>query len=338
MGHSLQDWLDLVQRDWPDHALNKYNWEVSESLKVSPFAHSENSPADLQPLVADETQQGDWIIGDFFRAKADDDIAALNQLLLVALSEGSSRLFIDLNMLRDPAQSIDGLLKNVHLDMITVCWQIKRSAQSAFENQLADLFSNSQQHHNSSFLLETSSYSLPALVDVALWIDSKPDPVEEMIQLLYSSFQLLAEPLGPEKGIQFFLPINDLYLVNIAKIRAAKLLLQLLQSTCESNFTSVEICTYQAGSDTPIKDEDLIQSTSRSMAAVLGGADCLFMGPWIENEEQQVMARKIRNVQHIMNYESQMQVVKDPAAGSYYLERLTDQIAEQAWSSFKNLI
>jgi methylmalonyl-CoA mutase len=47
----------------------------------------------------------------------------------------------------------------------------------------------------------------------------------------------------------------------------------------------------------------------------------------------QAFSRRIaRNVQHLLKMESAMDEVADPAAGSYYVETLTGQLAEKAWA------
>ena len=41
------------------------------------------------------------------------------------------------------------------------------------------------------------------------------------------------------------------------------------------------------------------------------------------------------NIQQLLQLESYMDRVIDPAAGSYYVEQLTDQLAERAWGKFQ---
>jgi len=45
--------------------------------------------------------------------------------------------------------------------------------------------------------------------------------------------------------------------------------------------------------------------------------------------------RIARNVQHLLKMESFFNEIPDPAAGSYYIEKLTQQLANQAWQSFQ---
>jgi methylmalonyl-CoA mutase len=75
--------------------------------------------------------------------------------------------------------------------------------------------------------------------------------------------------------------------------------------------------------------------TSIAMSAVLGGADRIVLSP--TQEIDTVFANRIaRNVHHILKMESYLDVVADPAAGSYYIETLTEALAKEVWMRFVN--
>ena len=75
------------------------------------------------------------------------------------------------------------------------------------------------------------------------------------------------------------------------------------------------------------------------MAAALGGADRLVLraANLGAGEASTSFSRRIaRNVQHLLKMESYLDRVQDPAAGSYYIETLSNQFAEKAWKVFQN--
>ena len=74
-----------------------------------------------------------------------------------------------------------------------------------------------------------------------------------------------------------------------------------------------------------------------ALAGILGGATRLTVLPANANTEQASgFTRRIaRNVQHLLELESHLGKVVDPAAGSYYIEKLTGEIAEKAWNSLQ---
>ena len=61
------------------------------------------------------------------------------------------------------------------------------------------------------------------------------------------------------------------------------------------------------------------------MSSYLGMSDFSFGIPYDEDEEA---ARLCLNIQHIFNEESYLGDVSDPVAGSYIIEKLTEQMLD----------
>ncbi len=84
----------------------------------------------------------------------------------------------------------------------------------------------------------------------------------------------------------------------------------------------------------------MIRAATQALSAVIGGADRLYVLPSNAalGEESSAFSRRIaRNVQHLLQLESHTDKVIDPAAGSYYIEKLTDKLTEQAWAKFQEI-
>jgi len=84
---------------------------------------------------------------------------------------------------------------------------------------------------------------------------------------------------------------------------------------------------------------NLLRHTTEAMSAVLGGADSISVAPFdaLYAEANDFSARLARNLSIILREESQLGRVQDPAAGSYYIETFTDQLAREAWATFQRL-
>lgn len=84
---------------------------------------------------------------------------------------------------------------------------------------------------------------------------------------------------------------------------------------------------------------NLLRHTTEAMSAVLGGADSLSVAPFdaLYAEANDFSARLARNLSIILREESGLGRVQDPAAGSYYIETFTDQLAREAWTTFQRL-
>ena len=82
---------------------------------------------------------------------------------------------------------------------------------------------------------------------------------------------------------------------------------------------------------------NLLRHTTEAMSAVLGGADSLSVAPFdaLFAEANEFSARLARNLSVLLREEAGLGRVQDPAAGSYFLETLTDQLAREAWALFQ---
>ena len=84
---------------------------------------------------------------------------------------------------------------------------------------------------------------------------------------------------------------------------------------------------------------NLLRHTTEAMSAVLGGADSLSVAPFdcLFAEANDFSGRLARNLSVLLREEAGLGRVQDPAAGSYYLETLTDQLAQEAWMLFQRM-
>ncbi len=81
---------------------------------------------------------------------------------------------------------------------------------------------------------------------------------------------------------------------------------------------------------------NMLKTQTEAMSAILGGADSLTVEPCdiIFRQPDEFSERIARNQQLILKEESYFDKVADPGAGSYYIEKLTYLIAENAWKLF----
>lgn len=81
----------------------------------------------------------------------------------------------------------------------------------------------------------------------------------------------------------------------------------------------------------------MLRSTTEGMSAVLGGVDALSIAPYDSTFENPTSfsSRIALNISHLLKEESYFDKVVDPAAGSYYIENLTDTLIAKALELFK---
>jgi methylmalonyl-CoA mutase len=133
---------------------------------------------------------------------------------------------------------------------------------------------------------------------------------------------------------------TDIYL-NIAKFRAARRLWANLMQACGVVEAKLQLNAVSSLRMMTTRDPwvNILRATSACFAAGTGGADRITVLPHdtMIGLSSDFACRISRNVQVILQEESSLGIVADPAAGSYALETLTDQIAEQAWSYFQKI-
>ena len=139
------------------------------------------------------------------------------------------------------------------------------------------------------------------------------------------------------------LSVASNYFMEIAKLRA----IRLLWSTIVTQYhpKSQEAFHLRINAVGSIRNKtiydpyvNILRSTTEGMAASIGGADAISLQPFDKafKTDDDFSRRISRNIQIILKEEAYFDKVIDPAAGSYYIENLTDSIAAHAWELFKN--
>lgn len=153
-----------------------------------------------------------------------------------------------------------------------------------------------------------------------------------------------AAGLAPEdaaRQIVMTLPVGTDVFLGIAKLRAARALWARVLEACgvpdDGRGLALHVTTAErawAGRDPWV---NMLRATVATFAAAVGGADSLTVLPYTHALGlPDGFARRIaRNTQLVLKEESHLARVTDPAGGSWYVESLTDQLADRAWGHFQ---
>ncbi|WP_298312917.1 methylmalonyl-CoA mutase subunit beta [uncultured Aquimarina sp.] len=143
-----------------------------------------------------------------------------------------------------------------------------------------------------------------------------------------------------EKPIIFKVAIGGNYFFEIAKLRA----LRILWDSLAEEYKMLKKCyifAHPSHRNKTILDYNvnMLRTTTECMSAILGGADTIHNLRYddVYNLENDFGTRIAINQLLILKNESAFDVVNNPASGSYYIESLTNQLAEKALSLFKNI-
>jgi methylmalonyl-CoA mutase len=146
------------------------------------------------------------------------------------------------------------------------------------------------------------------------------------------------------RHMQFNFGVTSNYFMEIAKLRAARLLWAKIVEAYDSD--DKQMGKTYIHSETSLWNKtiydpytNILRTTTEAMSAILGGTNSLTVNPFdcIYRKPTEFSERIARNIQHIIKEESYFDKVVDPPAGSYYIENLTDLIAERAWHIFTDI-
>ena len=168
-----------------------------------------------------------------------------------------------------------------------------------------------------AFTMSTALAYLKALVDVGLDVDTAA------------------------AQIQFCIAVDGELFGGIAKLRAARRLWGRVVSASGGSVQAQRMHLVARTSARMMTRRDpwvnILRTTTAAFAAITGGADAITVTPFDaqDNIPDGFSRRIARNVQIILQEESHLGHVIDPAGGCWHLESRTDELARQAWSTFR---
>lgn len=141
--------------------------------------------------------------------------------------------------------------------------------------------------------------------------------------------------------LQLSVGVGSTYFMEIAKIRAARLLwskiVEQYKPECDCAYKLFINATTSSWNQSVYDPYvNMLRSTTEAMSSAVAGADSISVLPFDNayKEADDFGYRIARNQQLLLKEESYMDKIVDPAAGSYYIENLTDEIANGAWEHF----
>lgn len=171
---------------------------------------------------------------------------------------------------------------------------------------------------------------------------SQTDVTEEIANGLTKAINCLDQ--FAEQGIEienafhqiaFSVSVGNDFFVEIAKLKALRFLWQQVEGAYKVK--NHQLLFIRAVSTPWVNNAyqphgNLIKETYSGMAAILGGCDALTIEP--EDFTNSTMVRMARNTSLVLREESFLSRVADPLARSYFVDSLTQQMAEKAWGKF----
>ncbi|WP_420602300.1 methylmalonyl-CoA mutase subunit beta [Flagellimonas sp.] len=363
---SAKQWKQKIQFDLKGADYNDtLIWESLEGIAVKPFYHSE----DLDGVKNFDLPEGhNWKIAQSIYA---GDVKKANAKALDYLKRGAESLVFTI-----PHEDFDvsALLANIdfkntplHFNFeFLVLEPIKKllaflDVQHAICHLNIDLIGNLARTGNWFHKMEKDHSTLEDIyglnknqnttstlsVDLSLYQNAGANMVQQLAYGLAHANEYLnhfanVSPSAVEGSfpITFKVSIGSNYFFEIAKLRALRWLFNSIASAYDIN-NDCHILSVPSKRNKTLYDYNvnLLRTTSECMSAILGGADTVSNLPYdaIYHKDNEFADRIARNQLLLLKEESYFDQASNVAEGSYYIESLTQQLAQKALDLFKQI-
>lgn len=142
-------------------------------------------------------------------------------------------------------------------------------------------------------------------------------------------------------NLAFALSVDTDLFLNAAKVRAARTIIARIAEASGAAPDSMHVTAVTSARVMAKRDPwtNMLRTTAACASASFGGADAVTVLPftWALGIPDRFARRVARNTQLVLQEESQLGRVVDPIGGSWYVEKLTDELARKAWGLFQDI-
>lgn len=357
---STKAWKQKIQYDLKGADYNDaLVWESPEGIKVKPFYNVEDRAAGPELLLQPKAE---WKIGQSIYA---GNATMANAKAKESLQKGVESLVFNIP---SDAIKIEALLMGIDLEKIPIHFElqfldtdfvksiVKYEGESKNNIHInADIIGNLARTGNWFFDLGKDHGLLEGIIDlnmpnslsidVSLYQNAGANRVQQLAYGLAHANEYLNHFAQTKSGnkrhqITFKVAIGSNYFFEIAKLRAMRLLFDALAAEYDFEL-DMHILAVPTKRNKTLYDYNvnMLRTTTECMAAVLGGADTIVNLPYdaIYHKDNDFGERIAINQLLLLKNESYFDRVGNPSDGSYYIESLTQQLAEKALLFFKSI-
>ncbi|HSN49035.1 MAG TPA: methylmalonyl-CoA mutase subunit beta, partial [Flavobacterium sp.] len=186
---------------------------------------------------------------------------------------------------------------------------------------------------------ETSHISLIS-IDGGVYQNAGANMAQQIAYSLAHANEYFNRITNLDQTIVFEMAVGTNYFFEIAKLRALRLLFELIAKEYHPGLKCHLLVSPTKRNKTLYDyNVNMLRTTTECMSAILGGADAIANLPYdaLYHKDNEFGDRIARNQLLILKKESYFDKVNNPADGSYYIENLTSQLAEKALTLFKDI-
>jgi len=355
---STKQWKQQIQYELKGADYNEtLVWESPEGIKVKPFYHNDDSElseeVNLDAIVPTKPFA---IVQNIFV----HDVQKSNARALETLQRGAESVRFTLE---NDAVSIEELMQNLPLENVNYYFNLqflsidlvakindfaaKNKANIFIQNdpigQLAkdgNWFENLEKDFEKLNTIASKSNILFLTISSGIYQNAGANLVQQLAYTLAHANEYFNRIPAINQPIAIEVAVGTNYFFEIAKLRALRLLFNTLASEYNHNFDCHIIATPTKRNKTLYDyNVNMLRTTTECMSAILGGADAVANLAYdaIYHKDNEFGDRISRNQLLVLKHESYFDKVNNPADGAYYIETLTEQLAEKALELFKDI-
>ncbi|HEX9979374.1 MAG TPA: methylmalonyl-CoA mutase subunit beta [Flavobacterium sp.] len=351
---SSKQWKQQIQFELKGADYNEtLVWESPEGIKVKPFYHNDEleSSVPVSGKAAGFSICQDIFVFDLDKSiyRAKDSLARGAESLrftiqdkntdvvklLQSLPVNNTNIFLKLDFLSaEFLKNIDTAAAAISANVFVLVDPVNHLAKDgnwfAGKDNFEVLGSASKEMKNISIIS----------TDSTLYQNAGANIVQQIAYSLAHVNEYFNRIANIQKPVVLQVAVGPNYFFEIAKIRAVRLLFDVIAKEYGHSYPCHILATPTKRNKTLYDyNVNMLRSTTECMSAVLGGADTVTNLPYdaIYHKSNEFGERISRNQLLILKHESYFDKVGNPADGSYYIENLTQQLAEKALVLFKDM-
>lgn len=351
---SAKQWKQQIQYDLKGADYNEtLVWESPEGIKVKPFYH--NDEFENKNSVKTTATEFSILQNIFVH-----DVAKSNKRALETLNRGAESIRFTIE---NQEISIQELMQHLplentnyyfHFAFLSIDFVAKltnfakeNNAQFFIQNdpigQLAkdgNWYENQEKDFENLKAISTNSLGSFLSINSSLYQNAGANMVQQLAFTLAHVNEYFNEIENINQPIVIEVSVGTNYFFEIAKLRALRLLFNTLASEYNHNFDCHIIATPTKRTKTLYDyNVNMLRTTTECMSAILGGANAIANLSYdaLYHKDNEFGDRISRNQLLILKKESYLDKVNNPADGTYYIESITEQLAEKALTLFKEI-
>ena len=328
-------------------------WESPEGIKVKPFYHNDETEINLNAIAPSKPFT---IVQNIFV----HDVKKSNSRALETLKRGAESVRFTIE---NDTVSVEELMQNLTFENVIYYFHlpflsndfVTKINEFATKNKAniyvqVDPIGQLEKEGNWFENLEkdfeklntiASKTTVPFLtISSGIYQNAGANIVQQLAYTLAHINEYFNRIPAINQPIVIEVALGTNYFFEIAKLRALRLLFNTVAKEYNHNFDCHIIATPSKRNKTLYDyNVNMLRTTTECMSAILGGADAVANLAYdaIYHKDNEFGDRISRNQLLVLKHESYFDKVNNASDGAYYIETLTEQLAEKALELFKDI-